>query len=663
MAIAFVATRITFGASAVSAAHVVSITNPTLITVGNYLVLGITFGGLNTGAPTSITDPRGNTWRDTLVVADNGSNHGARIWYAKVATAYQAGDSITVNLGASRIMTCAGSEYSGLQSDDTTVLDQIANASDTVGSDTAFDTGLTPSTTVADELLFGDMAAGATASTPTPEVLSPVWNAAGNAASTVTVRRVWTFYRIVAATGTYQFKGTLALAGIDSEGIATFKGAAAGTFDPSTGFPWAREGDDAQAQALPVEDPSAQAWAVGPPQNAVQLRAFAVEGGEVQAVPGEDPSIQAWAVRPPVNAVQLQAWSREGEETVAVPGEDPTVPAWAVGPPQNAVRLQAFTQPDETQAQPGDDPTGQAYPIQPPAAAGFDPASGPPWAREGAEELARPTPDDTPQAWSVGPPQNAVIAQPINGDSEVVQALPQPDPSEQAWAVGPPQNADRLSAWPGDSEVVQQVPLEDPSVQSWPVQVVGAAPAFNPASGFPWNADDSERFYQQQLTDDNVGYALGLVPANVDRAVAFNQPDEAAQAPISDDTGQALAIQPPVVTFDPSTLPWSRSDDIVQPVWALEDGTAQSYAIGPPQGLRAFNGLEPSVVPPPWIIDAEQGMPWTATIGAEPSFSGGFPPVAMASAPGLSAQSSAPVPGGDSSAPGPGGSASHSTPR
>jgi hypothetical protein len=223
MAIAFVAQRGILQPGAASAGHIITLTSPTAIAVGDHLTLRITTAGASTGVPSSITDAR-NTWADTGAVADNGSNLSVRVWSCRVAVAYQTGDTITVNLGASRFAAAVVEEWSGLAA--TGWVNVVKGAADTTGTDTAFDTGLTAATAVADSLLLG-VNGVTTINTWTPEVLSPVWNKLAAAASTSTVRKNLGAYRIVAATGTYQYKGTYGTAGVDSEVIVVFKGAAA----------------------------------------------------------------------------------------------------------------------------------------------------------------------------------------------------------------------------------------------------------------------------------------------------------------------------------------------------------------------------------------------------------------------------------------------------
>lgn len=99
-----IATRGTLGNTTGTGTSTVTITNPTLIAVGNKLVMAIAVdnSGTNGAAPgvTSIVDSRGNTW--TLVgsgTADPGAaNAGTTVYLyvCQVATAYQAADTIVI---------------------------------------------------------------------------------------------------------------------------------------------------------------------------------------------------------------------------------------------------------------------------------------------------------------------------------------------------------------------------------------------------------------------------------------------------------------------------------------------------------------------------------------------------------------------------------------
>jgi hypothetical protein len=224
-AIAHVAQRANFGSSAVSAAHVVALSNPTAISVGNHLILRATASGSSTRQISSITDPRGNTWTQAGV-AQNGTNFNTQIWWARVATVYQAADSLTLNSSATSNLAAVVDEFSGLPA--TSAFDQSAGAVDTIGTDTAFDTGLTATTSQADELLIGALGRGANDTpTITPETLSPAWQALGTAISTGTIRHVYGHYRVVSSAGTYKYAGTMSISNFDAEVIVTFKAAAA----------------------------------------------------------------------------------------------------------------------------------------------------------------------------------------------------------------------------------------------------------------------------------------------------------------------------------------------------------------------------------------------------------------------------------------------------
>src|SRR5260221_4894523 len=79
-------------------------------------------------------------------------------------------------------------------------------------------------------------------------------------------------------------------------------------FNPANGFPWNLDAGESFVQSQCWPDPTTDlAYAFGPPLNAVRDQSWAVESGEVQFQPIDDPSIQAWAVGPPQNAVTAQA--------------------------------------------------------------------------------------------------------------------------------------------------------------------------------------------------------------------------------------------------------------------------------------------------------------------------------------------------------------------
>lgn len=69
--------------------------------VGNRLILAVYSGATASMTPT-ITDPRGNVWVTdaTNGSAASGTPHG-HVFSTQVATAYQAGDNLTINYSAS----------------------------------------------------------------------------------------------------------------------------------------------------------------------------------------------------------------------------------------------------------------------------------------------------------------------------------------------------------------------------------------------------------------------------------------------------------------------------------------------------------------------------------------------------------------------------------
>lgn len=179
---------------------------------------------------------------------------------------------------------------------------------------------------------------------------------------------------------------------------------AAGAFDPSTGFPWARQGDE--PQAAPSPDDTQQAWSVGTPLNTALATVFNTPD-DATFIATLDDTLPALTIQPPVfvPVFALTAWAIEtGDERQAIPVEDPSVQAWAIGQPQNAVAATTFNVPqDQTDAFVVDDTT-PALTLQPQAAAAFDPASGFPWPRP--DDVAQPTwwtPDETTQPWTIAP--------------------------------------------------------------------------------------------------------------------------------------------------------------------------------------------------------------------------------------------------------------------
>jgi hypothetical protein len=271
-----------------------------------------------------------------------------------------------------------------------------------------------------------------------------------------------------------------------------------------------------------------------------------------------------------------------------------------------------------------------------------------------------PGQDDTPAPF-VGAPLNVTQLTAWAVEGGEVQQQPGDDPSVQSWAVGPPLNAVALSAFNGDSDVPPNVTTEDPSVQSWAVQVVGAAPVFDPSTGFPWAREGGE-VVATPTVDDTIPPFVG-VPLNATSAQAFNQPDEATFAPVTDDTAQPYSIQPVAAAgFDPSTgFPWPKGDDIVQPVWAITDDTAQAWT---PQPIPFVGNVPQDVALEPWMVPDDLGASWIAAQGGVVVVTGGHgPDSGSAYNPTAPGYALSPVPGGSATGPTPSGSATSPRPQ
>jgi hypothetical protein len=151
---AYVAERATL-ADAASATTLV-FTVSTNLTVGNHLILPC--GWDTTSTINSIVDSRGNTWQ-TDVKDASGTSFERAILSARMATALQSGDTVTVTLSSSEARRMGTlQEFSGLA--ETGWLDQTIFAEATTG--TALDSGLTAATAQADELVVGCFGAGTT---------------------------------------------------------------------------------------------------------------------------------------------------------------------------------------------------------------------------------------------------------------------------------------------------------------------------------------------------------------------------------------------------------------------------------------------------------------------------------------------------------------------
>jgi hypothetical protein len=123
--------------------------------VGHTLLMTV-----STSAPTvtSVIDPRGNTW---VVDASSSYTSGAvSIVRGQVATAYQSGDTLTVNLSAANGQTSHAfvAEFTALPA---SPVDQTATNTSTTAT-TALDAGVTAATSEAVELVFAAWVCGGT---------------------------------------------------------------------------------------------------------------------------------------------------------------------------------------------------------------------------------------------------------------------------------------------------------------------------------------------------------------------------------------------------------------------------------------------------------------------------------------------------------------------
>lgn len=424
-----------------------------------------------------------------------------------------------------------------------------------------------------------------------------------------------------------------------------------------------------------------------------------------------DPTEQAWAVGPPLNAVQQRAWTDPQADPPPALTYDPTDQSWAIGPPQNAVQLNAWLierdLPDQTRwwydSQDGGIPPR-------PFAAPFDPSTGFPWNRD------RDYPDQT-AVW-YQPDELAFIPEPTTenlaplwnqGDDTADRTIKTFDPTDQAWSVGPPQNADRLTQWAMPREESGPPATVDPTDQPYAIQPPAAA-AFDPANGFPWNGDERQDQTRQPVWYEPSEQAWAVQPPlNEDALSAFTVeldfPDQTVRAY----DGQDGAFgRPP--TFDPGTgFPWTigdaSQDASTQPVWtdnqhgalglvpptdqgilagvwnldqqqdratgpAWFDPTDQSYAIGPTLTAAQLGALWNNADPqqdrslqPVWY-DPEFGNVWTVGAAIITVVVGGRGPdsgAAYNATPYGSAY--APVPNGSVSGPVPAGSATNPRPQ
>lgn len=206
MAIAFV--QSTQGSGTVTQLDLAFLSNNA---AGNLIIVSARIG-VN-GRTITVTDSKGNTYtQDKFQTA---SAVDLAIYSAKNIAA--GANTVTCSIsGAADSIRLAIHEYSGLAT--ASPLDQVASATAT---GTAADSGATPTTTVADELLFACCATGSgrdlTAGASFTEREVVVQGAA--------TERLLTEDRIVSATGAYNGLVTLGTSGLWCCAIATYKGA------------------------------------------------------------------------------------------------------------------------------------------------------------------------------------------------------------------------------------------------------------------------------------------------------------------------------------------------------------------------------------------------------------------------------------------------------
>ena len=190
--------------------------NPTVTsgvnpTSANFLITVLTMNSANTISSVP-TDTFSNTYQ-AGPTATNG-NLKAFLYYAENITGGGA-NTVTWHLSASTTVTVFYLEYSGIATSGS--LDQVSTGS---GSGTSPSSGATPTTTQADELLFGFANAGG----------AVTYTAGASFTLRQTGTRAGTEEQIVAATGAYTATFTIGT-NTWACGIATFKaaGAAAAT--------------------------------------------------------------------------------------------------------------------------------------------------------------------------------------------------------------------------------------------------------------------------------------------------------------------------------------------------------------------------------------------------------------------------------------------------
>lgn len=178
----------------------------------------------------TITDDRGNTWNIHTNFNDAGSTNSISLASTYVTTALVSGDLIHVTLVSGLNSSYVLAAFTGIAS--SSYFDKSSTLLEPF--DPWYESGFTATTSQADELLIGMASTRATSATATPDA---PWNTIHNGNFNSQWKHIFT-YQIVAATGTYQNRGTYTTDETSIALIGTFKAAAAPP--PSAKIAWIR---------------------------------------------------------------------------------------------------------------------------------------------------------------------------------------------------------------------------------------------------------------------------------------------------------------------------------------------------------------------------------------------------------------------------------------
>jgi hypothetical protein len=377
---------------------------------------------------------------------------------------------------------------------------------------------------------------------------------------------------------------------------------AAAGFDPASGFPWNDTGDELPAPL--VFDETAQAWAIGPPAfDPAAGFPWQTADADASAPLAFDDTDQAWVPAEPIWA-PLVGSNEPGPEVSAPLVFDDTAQSWAITTAPNwdpATGWPWQGQTPDVPAQGVVDDTPQSYPIQPVAAAGFDPASGFPWTTEGH------LPDQTVVDY--------------DGQDGALGLTPWDPTLGYPWSqLDPQQDRSTQPVWYDG---------QDGSTGLTPP----AAPAFDPATGFPWNGDAAQDVSTQPVWYDGIDGSF------------IGQPYNPAQFPFTGwDPQQDRSLQP--VWYDPS-----------EQAWAIQTPFDPASALS----FISADHLIPAFVPP--FVPEQPTFPPFAALSVVPVVTGGRGPDSGGAYSAIPAGSAtAPLPGGSASDPVPQGTATSPTP-